>query len=349
MNPSKFLPPLLLALVLVGGCGGADTAAVPDTPARERRFSELYQLRKTLVPEQPDSAPIVRISGVDLGPGGVLALADVSEGNVKLFGPDGRLIRILGRKGAGPAEFGAPRYPRFAPDGLLYVGDPQSARVQSFDSTGTLAGSVSLPRVGILQGLHPLPNGNLLVLAASEERSSVLLEVDTAGRTVREFLNIGRVRPTGQKDHEVWRNINAFFLDVSGDTAYVSNSVSDSLWSVHLPTGREKRERLAMSGYIGPTPPSAMPDDISALLAWSRGFHTSSTLTAEGGAVLMPYVRGVLNHGDPMLLVTRTPSGAAVSSDAPPIIGGGDGMLIGILNPGDAEVRLGLYTRTPGP
>lgn len=344
MNPSTLLLPLL-ALALLGGCGSADAVVAHDTVAREEAFSQLYQLRKTLVPEQPDSAPIVRISGVDLGPGGVLALADVSEGNVKLFGPDGRLIRILGRKGAGPAEFTAPRYPRFGPDGLLYVGDPQSARVQSFDSAGKLVRSVSLPNLGIIQGLQPLANGNLLILASSEERVSVLLEVDTAGRTMRELLNIGQIRPTGQPQHLFWRNINAFSLDVSGDTAYVSNSVSDTLWSVHLPTGREQRTRLVMPGYVGPTPPRETPRDVAAMLAWSRTFHTSSTLTAESGAVLLPYVQGILNKGDPMLLATRTSAGLVVSGDAPPIIGGGNQLLIGILNPDEADVRLGFYTR----
>mgnify|MGYP001182195517 CR=1 FL=1 len=73
--------------------------------------------------EQPDSALIVRVSGIDRNSAGLIALGDASEGNVKLFTQSGRLLRILGRKGGGPGEFREPRYPRFADDTTLHIAD----------------------------------------------------------------------------------------------------------------------------------------------------------------------------------------------------------------------------------
>jgi hypothetical protein len=333
------------AVLLAAGCeqpgpAGVRPAVAEAVPAS---FAESFELQNSILLEQPDSAPIVRLSGIDRNPAGQIVIGDVSEGNVKLFAPDGSLIRVIGRKGRGPGEFTAPRYPRFGPGGRIYVADAQDPRIQVFDSVGDFLGGTRIQEVGVILGFFPLESGNYLVTVERERDPRVLVEVDSAGRTQREFLSIAGVNPTGQKDFELWRNVRSFSLAVSGDTAYVSSTLSDTVWSVHLPSGAETRTRLVFPGYAPPTPAARMPEGIPGLMAWSRSFHTSSTLSADARNLFLPFVQGVLNYGDPMLLLMRSAGGWRVISDAPPVIGAGGGAAIGLLGPGEEEVRLGFF------
>lgn len=309
-------------------------------------FAQEFSLVDSVALEQADSAVIARISGIDVDDSGRILIGDVSEGNVKLFASDGRLLRILGRKGGGPGEFSAPRYPRFGADGLIYVADAQTGRIQVFDSEGTLRRLTRMQDVGLITGFQPLPDKTYLVAAEIGEDPHVVVRIDTAGRVVQRFLAIRNTRPTAQPDHELWRNVRNFFMDVAGDTVYVTSTISDSVWTVHLPSGTEGRVRLRFPGYVAPSTPQKMPEDIPALMEWGSRFHSGSTLSIDGGSVYLPYVQGVLNNGDPMLLVNRSQSGRwSVLEGAPPVIGAANGRAVAILNPGEDQIRLGFFVR----
>jgi hypothetical protein len=340
--------PALMAFC--AACGHADATPSPaaSVALEKGTFADLFSLTRTIELEQPDTAPIVRLSGIDRAEDGRLLVGDVSEGNVKLFAPDGRLLTIIGRKGEGPGEFTAPRYPRFGPDGLIYVADAQNPRIQVFDAAGTLLRGTRLDGFSGLTGFEPLPNGNFLLAMFRESDPRVLAEVRPDGSVLRELLPIGAVRPTGQPEHALWRNVRSVFLAVAGDTAYLTNTLSDTVWTVHLPSGGVERTHLSLPAeYVRPVPPRQPPEGIARLMEWTRSFHTASVVTAPGGgSLVVPYVKGVLNNGDPLLLATRDGSGRwRVAHDAPPVIGGGEDAVIAILTPGEERVRLGIFTR----
>ena len=346
-----FLGACLLA-VLLPACG--DGRAAPSDgsapPIAAARFSDAFELVRAVTLEQPDSALIVRVSGIDVDAGGRILIGDVSEGNVKLFSADGRLLRVIGRKGSGPGEFEQPRYPRFGPDGLIYVADAQNPRIQVFDTAGSLTASTPVLTMGLIQGFRPLDGRRLLVAAENAESREVLLELDMEGRVQRKLLALGEVRPTGQPDDPAWRNLRAFSLAVSGDTAFVSNTVSDTLWMVAISSGEASRVHLPFPGYVRPAPPRQRPANIQELVRWSHGFHLSSTLSAAGGGVYLPFVQGVLNNGDPEILVARSASGRWLAlTEAPPVIGDHEAGLVGLLTPQQEEVRLGLFRPRPAP
>lgn len=335
----------LASLLLVANSCTDPSSAAPDTreAATTAPFRSAYVLRDSVVLEQSDTALIVRLSGIDRNDAGEILIGDVSEGDVKLFAPDGRLIRVIGRKGKGPGEFSAPRFPRFGPDGRIYVADAQDPRIQVFDASGTLVSATRIAEGGTIMGFEPLRGERYLLAVERGPDDHVLLEVDTSGMVRRQFLAIAGVRPTGQGDFPLWRNIRAFSLAVSGDTAFVSSTLSDSLWRVHLPSGTESRTQLSFPGYIPPAPPAQMPEGIPGLVEWNKSFHASSTLSASDAQLYLPYVQGVLNYGDPMLLLGRNQRGWSVFSDAPPLIGTGGGMAIGLLTPNQEEIALGLF------
>ncbi|HEX6908742.1 MAG TPA: 6-bladed beta-propeller, partial [Longimicrobium sp.] len=170
--------------VLVSACGDGRAAPAADAAPRigTAKFADAFELVRSVTLEQPDSALVVRVSGIDVDARGRILIGDVSEGNVKLFSPEGRLLRVIGRKGIGPGEFEQPRYPRFGPDGLIYVADAQNPRIQVFDTAGRVTASTPVLTVGLIQGFRPLDGRRLLVAAENSESREVLLELDMEGR-----------------------------------------------------------------------------------------------------------------------------------------------------------------------
>lgn len=72
----------------------------------------------------------------DLG----LGLVFVSDGGadlIKVYGPDGQLVRSFGGPGTGPGEFDFPSALWVSPGGEVFVGDQNNDRVQVFDRNGS--------------------------------------------------------------------------------------------------------------------------------------------------------------------------------------------------------------------
>lgn len=336
---------VVLSIVTVAACrSGSADAEQADVTARPAAFGDRFVMRDSVVLEQPESEPIVRVSGIARDRSGQLLLADASEGNVKLFASDGRLLRVFGRKGEGPGEFMAPRYPRFGPDGRIYVADGQNPRIQAFERDGRFVRSTQVRDAGILMGFEILSPTRYLVTAEMPGAREVLLEVDTSGTVTRRHLPIGEVIPTGEREFELWGNIRNFFLDVQRDTAFVASTVSDSLWAVDLATGAVTRTRLRFAGYIAPKQPAQPLKDLSEMTAWSRGFHLASTLSTADGRIYLPFVQGVLNFGDPMILATRQPDGTwSAVTGAPPILAASNDEVVALLHPGEERIVLGIF------
>lgn len=84
---------------------------------------------------------LVAPGSVALGDGGTVYVADTKPAAIKVYTPDGKFVRSIGREGEGPGEF------RVAFLGLhgasLVVHDPQLARTTVFDTAGTLVRSWS--------------------------------------------------------------------------------------------------------------------------------------------------------------------------------------------------------------
>lgn len=80
---------------------------------------------------------------------------------------------------------------------------------------------------------------------------------DRDGKLIRQYLGIRGVRPEGAADSPLWRPSRSFNIALDGYTAYVTATISDTLWTVDLESGRESRTRLALPGY---RPPPPIPD-----------------------------------------------------------------------------------------
>jgi len=78
-----------------------------------------------------------QIAGVDVDRDGNLFVGEGTVPEIRVYGPEGQLLRRIGRRGSGPGEFESP--PRFGIFGdTLWAVDSRTNRITLFDREGTL-------------------------------------------------------------------------------------------------------------------------------------------------------------------------------------------------------------------
>jgi len=327
--------------------GEDDPVATGGDPGTLQEFLSAFPLIDSIELEQTSELPIVRVSGLALSRDGMLALADASESNVKLFDRAGRLLATLGRNGSGPGEFQQPRFPRFGAGGRLFVGDGQLNRITEFDSAGGFLRTIELDGMTPLMGLALGPRNEFYLTGPGRGGRLVHL-ADTSGQTTGGFLLADQARPVQQPDSPLWRMLSQQWLAGAGTLLYVASTLSDSLWELDPATGKSRSVRVRVPGYVQPRLPEALPRGVREITAWQKSFHIAGTLLASPDLLVMPFVRGVLNYGDPMVLMVRPAGGQwlAFRDAPPPVLVTGDSILA-ILHPGESErVVLGVFRRS---
>jgi len=119
---------LLLAVILFS----SNVEVQSSPPQGVLSFEEAIRVVDTLsLSETPDALNVD--PDVALEPGGGFVIADGSEGQARIYDPEGGLLWHGGRKGGGPGEFTALRLARRLPDGSILCAD-RSARFTIFDT-----------------------------------------------------------------------------------------------------------------------------------------------------------------------------------------------------------------------
>jgi hypothetical protein len=93
---------------------------------------------------------------------GSLYILDSGNQRIQVFGPDGRYVRTIGRKGQGPGEFSGPNSIDIDGEGHLYVLDDRQKRIQVLTTQGEVLKSI---RVGNLRidRMRLLGSGELVI------------------------------------------------------------------------------------------------------------------------------------------------------------------------------------------
>lgn len=85
------------------------------------------------------------ISSVAVSPNGDVVAWDRRTPALRLYNDAGTLLKTIGRKGAGPGEYGGISGIAFAPDGRLYVWDSGNGRLNVYKSNGDFEKQLRLP------------------------------------------------------------------------------------------------------------------------------------------------------------------------------------------------------------
>lgn len=82
-----------------------------------------------------------QINALEVDAAGRIYVIEGQAQELRVFDADGRHVRTIGRKGGGPEEFNQPIGMAWAPDGTLWVVDPQNNRISVIDTAGTFVTS----------------------------------------------------------------------------------------------------------------------------------------------------------------------------------------------------------------
>jgi hypothetical protein len=77
------------------------------------------------------------LNAVDADAEGRIYTVDPKSIRIRIFGPDGSLVKAFGREGQGPGEFSGPGGIVATPDGAFIVSDVLNGRLSCFDREGT--------------------------------------------------------------------------------------------------------------------------------------------------------------------------------------------------------------------
>lgn len=97
------------------------------------------------------------VLGLALLSDGGVAVVDRDEPMVRLFGPDGAVLRAFGRSGRGPGELGTPSGIAATDDGMLLVADLRRPAITRYTLEGEEAGSFRVS--SMVSGLTGSPDG----------------------------------------------------------------------------------------------------------------------------------------------------------------------------------------------
>jgi len=336
---------VISGLLVAGGCAGAGSEAKPPISPTSAEFADRYQLVDSTVFQESDTAPIARLAGVTLTRNGSILIADLSEGNAKLYSHDGHLLHILGRKGDGPGEFRQPLYTAVDAHGQMYVVEPSPAKVVVFDGDGQYVREFRIDSSTTVQSFALLAEDRFLFSGKVAADSAVFI-TDSLGTIQRMYLGRDRLRATDDPRNQAWESARRSMVLPLGDTALVVSSVGDSLWFVDLRTGAISSTPILVPGRIRPLAPHEPYHDMAGLMRWTSSFHAAPSVRGSAGLIVIPYVQGILTHHDPTLLLSRYKGTWEVLEHAPAVMAVSDSTLIVLLGPdGRATTAVGYYRR----
>lgn len=121
---------LRVALVL-GSSLSVGSSAIAQAPAH-------WTLTETLRIGGGDSGPTSfnYIKSIAVDTKGRVFIYDRQAKEIRVFAPDGKFVKTIGRVGSGPGEMRDAEGIAFAPDGMLWMRDAANARLTVFDAEG---------------------------------------------------------------------------------------------------------------------------------------------------------------------------------------------------------------------
>lgn len=204
---------------------------------------------------------LTRISSVAVGPGGQVYVSQPDVAQVWAYDLAGGFLHSIGRRGSGPGEFLMPSSLGFS-DGVLWVSDPISQRVTSFDSLGVLLGTIPGQNLEIEPGIFvggaiPLSDGTFALAgmrrwpAGLRDIEMPILEVDSAGMILDTLITISSSNTGSQQIGTISFSLgiqDAALISVSPDgsgVVAVERTVRES--SGELPTFVIERQGVGQS------------------------------------------------------------------------------------------------------
>lgn len=353
------IPWFLVAALIASACDAPEEERVSVAPGTLQEtigvsarlsFDDAFHPVKKVIPEQPGEAPIVRISDIDFDTTGSFLIADRSEGNIKVFSPDGTRIGMMGRLGGGPGEFRDAGHAAFGPDGHVHAVDPANQRISVFSREGALLNDVPYitPTGTGITTFDVLPDttyliGHVLRNSPPDSGQYLLHRVSSSGQVIQQFVKVGALRPPNSEPSEYWSYFQHVRFARAGSNVVVLVPVADTLWTANLESGEVTRTALNFEGYEAMRPPARGQSFREWLTQVQRG--TTPHLNRTG--LVITFVNGVLHYGDPAIRLGLAGGHWYVVSGGPPVIAHTQDLFVALENEIGGPVELGFYRLSP--
>ncbi|MEN6559520.1 MAG: 6-bladed beta-propeller [Acidobacteriota bacterium] len=245
---------------------GAEPASVPGAPKRVRLVHEL-----TIGGENdPDEMMIFAIRTVQVGDGGEIFVLDDKIHQVKVYGPDGRYLRTIGKTGQGPGELRSPTQMKMLADGNLCLFDVGNSRVSVYSPGGACLKEIPLAGwrpVRYLPDSRGFGYGDLLDFQGGVK--DVLLKFDPKLNRIATIATLVMVDHPSEKmipvemfrlvyqvdrqDRIVWASTGAYELNVVGADGTPVRKILREYEK--RPFSRAERDQRIKESFAGQAPP----------------------------------------------------------------------------------------------
>ena len=250
--PGRFI--CLLVLALLPACDPAEDppaqSASSGTPAAPvdaelvdmAAFSESFEVVRSLTLAESDQAMTVRPLVTNDGRGQLL-VSEPMEGQVNVYGFDGELRAVLGRRGEGPGEFAFPLIAHPTSDGGVVVGDVELSRLTFFPPAGEGDPEVVATPVEAIQGAQDLGDGRYLLagtISGEDQPRFFHIWDRAANRLERSFLPMG----VPEESRAYASSFQGASATLEHDTIWAVWALSDTLYK--FDTQGELLDRLPL-------------------------------------------------------------------------------------------------------
>ena len=329
------------ALLACGGCEHrrTDSGAAPSSVA----FRERFRLVDSILIESPDSAPLARISGLDVNDRGHILIADASEPSVRVHSSDGRLLFRLGRSGDGPGEYRQPRFLLPGSGDTLVVAEG-TGRLHTFVGE-SFVNSFRLENATFVSSVTRRAHGGY-VASSADGRGAAVQFFDADGRQVSSKVVFAGMRAPEVPDDPRWLNFHQVWAAACGERIVAAATLSDTIWIARTADSDWEASSAAFASFRAPRLPA--PEATGGpqnAFAWIKAYHVVQGLHCEHERIGVTFVQGVRNFGDPQVYLEHSGSSWQAYEDPSPVLLLRRDTVYALLRPDGEEIWLGKHVR----
>jgi hypothetical protein len=130
---------------------------------------------------------------IAVGDEGLIYVVDRKAVQVKVFGPDGKFLRSIGKRGQGPGEVGGIRDISFTPAREILVNDTRTKRLHYFSLEGKFLRSVTAPSTIGFEGPNQDPRGRIFAVQTAivmDRATAELVEFTAEMKKARTLFSV---------------------------------------------------------------------------------------------------------------------------------------------------------------
>ena len=246
---------------------GSKPAAVPGAPKGIKLVHEV-----TVGSENDaEETMIFAIRAVQVGAGGEIFVLDGKIGRIKIYGPDGRHLRTIGKKGQGPGELQSPSRMTMTAEGNLCFLDSGNNRISIYTPEGTCLKETPFTGwrpIRFVPDSRGLGYGDILdfqggvkdVLLKFDPKLdkiatiATLVIVDNPSESMTSVEMFRLTYQVDQEDRVVWASTGAYELNiVDADGKLVKQILREY---EKKPYSRADKDRMIKEYFDGQAPPA---------------------------------------------------------------------------------------------